>query len=397
MVNRVVLIVMDSAGVGYMPDAYRFNDDEVNTLLHIYQERGRLEIPNLCSLGIGRIVNADCRREEITGCYGKMGERSPYKDTTTGHWEIAGVVPDFSFPIYPDGFPRDIIEEFEKKIGTQILGNYPCSGTEILKELGADHVETGYPIVYTSADSVFQIAAHEDIVSLEKLYEYCRIARNMLTANHAVARVIARPFKGSPGKFERDNAARKDFSLAPPDETLLDILKKEGFFVVGIGKIGDIFGHRGLTEEVHTDDNRNGIDKTIASMKKYRNKSGLIFVNFVDFDTVYGHRRNVKGYARALEDFDRRIPQLIDALSKDDILIITADHGCDPTHRAHTDHTREYVPVLLYGELAKKDVNLGTRDTFADCGQTIADMLGAGRLKYGKSFKGEVIFASESY
>ncbi len=393
MVNRVVLIVMDSVGVGYMPDAYRFNDDEVNTLLHIYQERGRLEIPNLCSLGIGRIVNVDCRRDEIIGCYGKMGERSPGKDTTTGHWEIAGVELDFSFPTYPDGFPQGVIEEFEKRIGIRTLGNYPSSGTEILKELGADHLETGYPIVYTSADSVFQIAAHEEIVSLKKLHEYCRIARNMLTGKHAVARVIARPFTGSPGKFERDNAARKDFSLAPPDETLLDILKKEGFFVVGIGKIGDIFGHRGLTEEVHTDDNRNGIDQTIASIKQYRNKRGLIFVNFVDFDTVYGHRRNVEGYARALEDFDRRIPQLMNALSKDDILIITADHGCDPTYRAHTDHTREYVPLLLYGELAKKNANLGTRDTFADCGQTIADMLGAGRLKFGKSFKGEVVFA----
>ena len=393
MVNRVVLIVIDSAGVGYLPDAHRFNDDAANTLLHIYQERGRLDIPNLCSLGIGKIVDVHCRQEETMGCYGKMGERSPYKDTTTGHWEIAGVVLDFSFPTYPDGFPHGLIEEFEKKIGIRILGNYPCSGTEILKELGPDHVKTGYPIVYTSADSVFQIAAHEDIVPLEKLYEYCRIARSILTGKHAVARVIARPFTGSKGKFERDNAARKDFSLAPPDETLLDMLKKEGFFVVGVGKIGDIFGHRGLTEEIHTDDNKDGIDKTIESIKRYRNKNGLIFVNLVDFDTVYGHRRNVEGYARALEDFDRTIPLLVDALSKDDILIITADHGCDPTHKAHTDHTREYVPLLLYGEMAKKNVNLGTRDTFADCGQTIADMLGAGRLKYGKSFKGDVIFA----
>jgi phosphopentomutase len=397
MVNRVLLMVIDSVGVGHMPDADRFNDDQANTLLHIFRERGRLEIPNLCSLGIGLIVDVDCRQEGAIGCYGKMGERSPNKDTTTGHWELAGVVLDSPFPTYPHGFPRDIIKEFEERIGTQILGNYPHSGTEILEELGADHVETGYPIVYTSADSVFQIAAHEDIVPRVKLYEYCQIARSILTGQHAVARVIARPFRGSPGKFERDNASRKDFSLAPPDETLLDMLRKEGFFVVGVGKIGDIFGHRGLTEEIHTDNNRDGIDRTLESMKKYRNRRGLVFVNLVDFDTVYGHRRNVEGYARALEDLDRRIPQLMDTLSKEDVLIITADHGCDPTHGAHTDHTREYVPLLLYGEMLKKNVSLGTRTTFADCGQTIADMLGARKLKHGKSFKGEVIVASENY
>ncbi len=391
MVNRVVLIVMDSVGVGYMPDAYRFNDDGVNTLLHIYQERGELLIPNLCSLGMGKIVDLDCSREEITGCYGKMRELSPSKDTTTGHWEISGVVLDFSFPTYPDGFPLEIIEEFERRIGTKTLGNHPSSGTEILKKLGPDHLRTGYPIVYTSADSVFQIAAHEDVVPLEKLYDYCRIARSTLTGDHAVARVIARPFVGSVGRFERDNGARKDFSLVPPHETLLDLLKRKGFFVVGVGKIGDIFGHRGLTEEIHTDDRHDGIDKTIESIRKHRNHNGLIFVNLVDFDAVYGHRRNVEGYARALEDFDGKIPHIMEVLSKDDVLIITADHGCDPTHRIHTDHTREHVPLLVYGEMVKRDVDLGTRDTFADCGQTIADMLGAGRLKYGKSFKGEVI------
>ncbi len=391
MVNRVVLIVLDSAGVGYLPDAYEFNDDGVNTLLHIYQERGELKIPNLCSLGVGRIVDVGCTQEGIAGCYGKMGERSPNKDTTTGHWEIAGVPLDLPFPTYPDGFPQGIIQEFEAKIGTKTLGNYPSSGTEILEELGADHVKTGYPIVYTSADSVFQIATHEDVVSLERLYAYCRIARGILTGEHAVVRVIARPFVGSTGKFERDNAARKDFSLAPPRETLLDVLKKEGFFVIGVGKIGDIFAHRGLTEEIHTDDNDDGIDKTIKSMRKHRNGKGLVFVNLVDFDSVYGHRRDVEGYARALEDFDRRVPQIMDALSKGDILIITADHGCDPTHQVHTDHTREYVPLLVYGEMAKKNVDLGIRESFADCGQTVADMLGAVRLEYGRSFKEDII------
>jgi len=391
MVNRVVLIVLDSVGVGYLPDAHRFNDDGVNTLLHIYQERGSLDIPNLCSFGMGKIVDVGCRGKEINGCYGKMGERSPNKDTTTGHWEIAGVVLDVPFPTYPTGFPPEIIEEFEEKIGTKTLGNYPRSGTEILKELGDHHMETGYPIAYTSADSVFQLAAHEDIVPLETLYEYCRVARNMLSGNHAVVRVIARPFRGAPGRFERDDAARRDLSLTPQEATLLDRLKKQGFFVAGVGKIGEIFAHRGLTEETHANNNRDGVDKTIGLIRKHRNETGLIFVNLVDFDMVYGHRRNVEGYARALEEFDRRIPQIMDALSEDDVLIITADHGCDPTYRAHTDHTREYVPLLVCGETIRKDIDLGTRDTFADCGQTIADMLGAGTLKYGTSFKGEVI------
>ncbi len=391
MVNRVVLIVMDSVGVGAMPDADRFNDEGVNTLLHIYEERGGLKIPNLCSLGMGKVVDVDCRPEEITGSYGKMQELSPSKDTTIGHWEISGLVLDLPFPTYPEGFPEEIIEEFERKIGTKTLGNYPCSGTEIIKRLGPDHLKTGYPIVYTSADSVFQIAAHEDVVPLEKLYEYCRIARRTLTGDHAVARVIARPFVGSLGKFVRNNGARKDFSLVPPRPTLLDLLKREGFFVIGVGKIGDIFGHRGLTEEIHTVDSDDGIDKTIESIRQSRNHRGLIFVNLVDFDSVYGHRRNVDGYAQALESFDCRIPQIMEVLSTEDVLIITADHGCDPTHRFHTDHTREYVPLLIYGEMVNKDVDLGTRKTFADCGQTIADMLGAGRLRYGHSFKEEVI------
>jgi phosphopentomutase len=340
---------------------------------------------------LGKIVDVDCGQEEITGCYGKMGEESPNKDTTTGHWEIAGVVVDHAFPTYPDGFPRDVIEKFEEKIGRKTLGNYPRSGTEILKELGAEHIKTGYPIVYTSADSVFQIAAHEDVVPLETLYDFCLEARNMLVGEHAVARVIARPFKGSPGVFERDNAARKDLSLAPPDETLLDLLKSEGFFVAGIGKIGDIFAHRGLTEDIHTGDNEDGIDKTIDTIRKYKDEKGLIFVNLVDFDMVHGHRRNVEGYAKAIEHFDRRIPEIKDVLSKEDVLVITADHGCDPTYDAHTDHTREYVPLLVCGEKLKKNVDLGTRDTFADCGQTLADMLGAGTLKNGKSFKEDII------
>ena len=383
-------VVLDSVGVGYMPDAGRFKDDGVNTLLNIFRQRGKLEIPNLCALGMGQIVDIPCHPGEVIGCYGKMGERSPNKDTTSGHWELAGLILDSPFPTYPDGFPEDLIETFEKIIGTKTLGNYPSSGTEILKELGEDHIKTGYPIIYTSGDSVFQIAAHEEIVPLDRLYEYCRVARDLLIDEHAVARVIARPFLGANQQFIRDNAARKDFSLTPPDETLLDHLKKEDFFVVGVGKIGDIFGHRGLTEEIHIIDNDDGIDKVIESLSRYKDKAGLILVNLVDFDMVYGHRRDVEGYAKALEDFDQRVPQIMDALTSEDILMITADHGCDPTYQAHTDHTREYVPILVFGEGIKTAVDLGTRDTFADCGQTIADLLGAGPLTFGKSFKGDI-------
>ena len=392
MINCVILIVMDSVGVGQLPDAEWFNDDRTDTLLHIYQQTGRLDIPNLCALGLGKISAVGCKTQEIVGCYGKMGEQSPGKDTTTGHWEIAGLVLDSAFPTYPNGFPLDIIEAFEKKIGKKILGNYPRSGTKIIEELGEKHLKTGRPIVYTSADSVFQIAAHEDIIPLEDLYEYCRIARSILSGQHAVGRVIARPFKGTPGKFERHNAARKDFSVAPPAETLLDLLKKKGFVTVGVGKIGDLFGHRGLTDEIHTHSNEDGVDRTLESMEKYRKKKGLIFVNLVDFDMLYGHRRNVAGYAEALEAFDRRIPQMLQAMSPEDLLMITADHGCDPSHNVHTDHTREYVPLLVYGKAIKKDIDLGIRSTFADCGQTIADILGAGKLASGKSFKRDILY-----
>jgi phosphopentomutase len=292
-----------------------------------------------------------------------------------------------AFPTYPHGFPPEIIEAFEKKIGKKILGNYPGSGTEIIEALGEEHLKSGRPIVYTSADSVFQIAAHEAIIPLATLYDYCRIARGMLTGRHAVGRVIARPFAGTPGKFERHNAARKDFSVAPPAETLLDILQAKGFFTVGIGKIGDLFGHRGLSAEIHTAGNQDGVDRTLAAMEDYRKQKGLIFVNLVDFDMLYGHRRNAAGYAGALEAFDRRIPEILEALAADDLLILTADHGCDPSYKAHTDHTREYVPLLVYGPGIQKGVDLGTRSTFADCGQTIADLLGAGQLASGKSFK----------
>jgi len=391
MINRIILIVMDSVGVGHLPDADRFGDHGANTLLNIYRQTGSLKLPNLCSMGLGKIVAVGCQTPQVLGGFGKMGEQSASKDTTTGHWEIAGIVLDSAFPTYPDGFPGDIIEAFEKKTAKKILGNYPRSGTTIIEELGEEHLKTGSPIVYTSADSVFQIAAHEDIVPLETLYEDCRVARSILTGRHAVGRVIARPFRGVPGKFERHNAARRDFSLKPPAETLLDLLKGKGYFTVGVGKIGDLFGHRGLSAEIHTQNNEDGVDRTLESMENYRGQKGLIFVNLVDFDMLYGHRRNVEGYAGALEAFDRRIPRIFDAMSTDDLLIITADHGCDPTHTVHTDHTREYVPLLVYSTALKKEINLGVRATFADCGQTIADIFGAGKLAHGISFKKDIM------
>ena len=328
--NRVILVVLDSVGIGSLPDAAEYHDEGANTLGNLYLTRGHLKVPNLSRLGLSRLTDTGDLPAETTGCYGKMAERSASKDTTIGHWEIAGIVVDQPFPTYPDGFPPALIVEFEKRIGTKTLGNRAASGTEIIRELGREHLSTGYPIVYTSADSVFQIAAHEQIVTHDKLYEYCRIARKLLTGEHGVGRVIARPFKGALDNLERNNTGRKDFSVLPPDLTLLDHLKSRGHFVAGIGKIGDIFGHRGLTEEIHTRDNNDGFDKTIASMNEYHHQSGLIFTNLVDFDMVYGHRRNVEGYAAALEEFDRRLPQLTDIMAGDDLCAAQAQHGAAP-------------------------------------------------------------------
>lgn len=384
-------MVLDSLGVGSLPDAAAFHDEGAATLPHLYRRRGSLEIPHLCALGLGEIAEVGCRPQPLMGSYGRMAEQSSNKDTTSGHWEIAGVITREAFPTYPNGFPPSIIEAFEQKIGRKVIGNIPRSGTLILDELGQRHLDTGCPIVYTSADSVFQIAAHEDILPVATLYDYCRAARQLLTGPHAVGRVIARPFTGEPGNFKRKNSQRKDFSVAPPAETLLDILTRAGLTTVGIGKIGDIFGHRGLTREIHTDDNQDGIAQTIAAIKHPEHTRGLIFVNLVDFDMVYGHRRDVAGYAAALEQVDLQLPRVMRAMSPKDLLIITADHGCDPTFERHTDHTREYVPLLVWGQTVIKGVDLGTRDTFADCGQTIADVLNARPLLSGKSFKDDIL------
>ncbi|AKL95322.1 phosphopentomutase DeoB [Clostridium aceticum] len=385
MVNRVVLFVIDSVGIGALPDAEEFGDVGANTLGNIIKAEGGIHLPNLISLGLGNIdgiIGID-PIESPLGAYGRSDEVSQGKDTTTGHWELAGLHLTKPFKTFPDGFPESVIQAFEEKIGKKILGNKAASGTAIIEELGEEHLKTGYPIVYTSADSVFQIAAHEEVIPIEELYKMCRIAREIMMGDHAVARIIARPFVGTLGSFNR-TSNRRDFSLNPPGETVLDIAKREGFDVIAVGKIEDIFNGQGITEAVHTEDNMDGIDQTINYLNK-ENK-GIIFTNLVDFDSKYGHRRDAKGYKQALEDMDQRIPELLKSLKKDDMIMIVADHGNDPTFKG-TDHTREYIPILIYGEAVKPNVNIGTRKSFADIAATIADILGIPSTGKGDSFK----------
>jgi phosphopentomutase len=348
---------------------------------------GGLELENLASFGLGLIkgVSSIERAASPIASYGRMKEASCGKDTSTGHWEMAGLITDKPLATYPNGFPGEIMERFTEETGYGWLHGKPASGTEIIKELGEEHIRTGKPIVYTSADSVFQIAAHEDILPVGELYRICGIARRFLN-EYNVGRVIARPFTGEPGRFKRTER-RKDFSIEPPGETLLDRLKKRGLSVTAVGKIGDIFGHRGFTEEIHTVDNMDVIDKTTEAIKKDR--EGLIFANLVDFDMLYGHRNDSPGYARELMAVDRRVPELTGQLAGDDVLVITADHGCDPTTPS-TDHSREYVPILVYGGGLKSGVDLGTRETFADLGQTLAELFGVGPLPRGTSFLGSI-------
>ena len=384
LINRVVLIVLDSLGVGALPDAAQYGDSGSNTLAHVAEAVGGLALPNLETLGLGHIGDfAGVRRMgEPDGCFGRMAELSKGKDTTTGHWEMAGLVLDQSFPTYPMGFPPDVIEAFQQAIGRKVLGNKAASGTEIIKELGEEHLRTGFPIVYTSADSVFQIAAHEQVIPVERLYHMCREARRLLRPPHQVARVIARPFTGEPGSFQRTEE-RRDFSLDPPGQMLLDLLKQAGHPVVGIGKIDDLFKGRGLTRVIHAGNNEESMDETVRILSLV--PRGLVFVNLVDFDMLYGHRNDAAGYARALESFDAWLPELLSAMRQGDLLCMTADHGNDPTMPG-TDHTREYVPLLAYGPRLARGVNLGTRCTFADLGQTIADALGVKRLPCGEGF-----------
>lgn len=394
MFKRIFVIVLDSVGIGAMPDSDQYGDSKANTLVHIAEHVGGLNLPVMASMGLGFIqsiagVPADCRP---IAAFGRMSELSKGKDTTSGHWELAGCPLFTSFPVYPNGFPPELIEKFKLFTGLDLLGNKAASGTEIIVELGEEHIRTGKPIVYTSADSVFQIAAHEEIIPLEKLYEICKITREKIcVGDHAVGRVIARPFIGKPGNFVR-TANRHDYSLEPQSPTVLDILKQEGFAVVGIGKIADIYANRGLTQSYPTKSNKHGME-ILTDLADKKLPNGLIMINLVEFDSMYGHRNDARGYALALEEFDKALGNLQSKLTADDLLIITADHGCDPTIPG-TDHTREYVPILAYHhglKHKKQSINLGVRSTFADVGATIAANFSLSPLAYGQSFLNDLL------
>lgn len=377
-------MVLDSAGIGEMPDAAEWGDAGADTLGNILKSR-RVKLPNLQKLGLGNIrpLEGVPAVENSMGSYGRCALKSNGKDTTTGHWEMAGIILKKAFPIYPNGFPRRIIDRFVTEAAVPgILGNVPASGTEIIKELGEEHVRTGKPIVYTSADSVFQIAAHEEAIPIDRLYEICEIARKILDGEDRVGRVIARPFLGNNSADFKRTENRHDYAVPPPSDNLLPLLRDGGFDVICIGKIASIYDSLGVTEDRTAKNNDQAIDQTINALNA--NSKGLIFSNLVDFDMLYGHRRDTEGYAAALEHFDRRLPEIFDAMRADDLFIITADHGNDPTFPG-TDHTREYAPLLVYAKSARAGVNLGTRESLADIGRTIADNFGV-RLKAGNSF-----------
>lgn len=380
--KRVFLIVLDSVGIGAMDDAAEFGDAGTNTLRSA-SEGSCFHMPNMEQLGLFNIDGIDWRKgiDKPKAVYGRMREASRGKDTTIGHWEIAGLISKKPLPVYPNGFPKEILDEFSRMTGRGVLCNKPYSGTEVIKDYGEEHVRTGKLIVYTSADSVFQIAAHEDVVPVETLYEYCRMARQLLTGEHSVGRVIARPFIGEAGNYQR-TPKRHDFSLEPPGETMLDAIKGAGKEVIGVGKIKDIFAGRGITSYVYTKGNAEGIEKTLAYLDQ--DFEGLCFVNLVDYDMLYGHRNDIEGYARALTEFDEALPQMISKMKEEDLLMITADHGCDPGYTVSTDHSREYTPLIVYGK-SIEPMNLGTRDTFADIGATVLEYLGVEGKIAGKS------------
>jgi phosphopentomutase len=387
--RAVALVVLDSVGIGGAPDAAAFGDEGSATLPHVAAAVGGLDLPNLGALGLGRLADVAGVPPvaDPAGAFGTMTERSPGKDTTTGHWEIAGVILERPFPTYPDGFPPEVMDAFEAAIGSRTLGNVAASGTEIVARLGAEHVRTGLPIVYTSADSVFQIAAHVDVIPLERLYEMCRVARALLRGPHEVGRVIARPFEGEPGSFAR-TADRHDFSVTPPQPTVLDAVAGAGLEVRGVGKISDIFAGQGVTSSRPTRSNDDGVTAVAEELAAI--DRGLVFANLVDFDSSYGHRNDPAGYAAALEAFDRRLPDVVSALGPDDVLIVTADHGNDPTTPS-TDHSREKVPVLATGRNVAAGAAAGDRTTFADCGATIAELLGVEAPVAGTSFATEIL------
>ena len=390
--KRAIIIVLDSVGIGEMPDAANYGDEGSNTLVNIKKAYPSLNLKNLCSLGLGNIDGEEIhllgKTDSPKASFGKMAESSVGKDTTTGHWELAGIITKEPFPTFTEnGFPPEVVGRLEAETGLGFLGNLAYSGTEIIKVLGDDHVKSGYPIIYTSADSVFQIAAHEDVLPIKHLYKLCEKARAILTGKYGVARVIARPFTGTSGNYVRTEN-RKDFSLPPTSKTLLDYAKQSNMEVASVGKIDDIFQTRGITLSNHTTNNEDGINATLKFMKEV--SEGIIFTNLVDFDMVFGHRNDVSGYANALEAFDKRLPEILEAMKEDDIIFISADHGCDPT-TVSTDHSREYVPILVYGKHVKEGVNLGTRKTFADLGKTVADYLNLNTDIAGDSFLSSII------
>ena len=388
--QRAVLIVLDSVGIGALPDAGVYGDEGSNTVGNIARTVA-LTIPALNRLGLGRLVSLGAggaiAQTEIPGAFGRMAEASPGKDSVTGHWELMGLVLDRPFPVFPDGFPPDLTAEFERRIGRRIIGNKAASGTAIIEELGEAHMRTAAPIVYTSADSVFQIAAHEEIIPVDELYELCEIAFDLAALGRGIGRVIARPFVGAPGSFAR-TANRRDFVLKPFAPTLLDRLKEGGRTVVAIGKIEDLFAGCGITQAIHTKSDDHGMDEVEKALVSV--PDGLIFANLVDFDTVYGHRNDPAGYARNLERFDARLSQVLPKLDRRDLLIVTADHGNDPTTPS-TDHSREYVPVFVVGRAVRSGVDLGVRSTFADLAQTLAELFGVGPLENGTSFLGDIL------
>ena len=386
--KRIFLFVLDSCGIGQMPDSERFGDVGVNTLASC-AATGILDIPNLIQAGLGSIDGVSCvsAASNPTGAFARLAEKSMGKDTTIGHWEIAGIVSPDPLPTYPNGFPEEVLAPFRAATGRGVLANAPWSGTEVIEKFGAEHMKSGDLIVYTSADSVFQIAAHEDIVPPEQLYEYCRIARKQLQGKHGVGRVIARPFVGQPGSFKR-TANRHDFSLEPPKATLLDAVKEKGLDSIAVGKIYDIFAGRGTTEHVYNQSNANGMEHAMHYAQE--DFTGLCFVNLVDFDMNFGHRRDPEGYARALNEFDAWLPGFLAQLGDEDLVMITADHGCDPGYGATTDHTREYVPLLVLGKQVKPG-NLGTRESFADIAATVSQLLEVRLDTPGESFMEEIL------
>ena len=383
--KRALVIIIDGVGVGELPDAAKYGDSGSNTLANLAEAVGGLHLPNLEILGLGKIIPVKglSAKVEAQGNYGKMAEVSPGKDSTTGHWELAGVQLTRPFPTYPNGFPDEVIREFTRLTGLEVLGNKAASGTEIIKELGEEHIRTGKPIIYTSADSVFQIAAHEEVIPREKLYELCRIARKMLTGKHAVARVIARPFVGSSAKDFVRTKYRKDFSLPPPEPTLHQKLSEQGIPTVGIGKINDLYALAGIRKSVYTKTNSEGMQAILKELDE--TEHGFIMANLVDFDMLWGHRNDTRGFYKGLQDFDNWLPHLLNKLHGEDLLIITADHGNDPTTPS-TDHSREYVPLLVYGPSFKKNRNLGTRKTFSDMQATLADYFDIAGTGKGTSF-----------